>query len=537
MTETVELTATWTFDPSHYPEPMTPLSADVWFRAMGEGIRAAARELRAPFGGFETATFNGGWAYEHELDPDWEPDPERMLEAALEVASRWEAEYRPRAEAITDEILRMRPERPAPTDAVALLDRLRELTGEQWRLHFLTVIPVHLAREVVHDAYVERFGKVDELEPYRLIEGLPNETLAADERLWEIAGLARRLDVADLVLELPGRAALDRLAQSAHGRQVLLALGEYLERYGGRSRLHELSEPRPAERPELALESVRLFLEHPRDLPAERGAKAAARDRFEAETLARIADQRERAAFAELLERCVAAVPLEESHAYSIDYPGLAAVREVLLGFGRRLAVEVRLDDPEDVFMLRWDELRDAVFDSWGSSLTDVAAARRTELADARRTAPAPYLGPAPEAGADLPPAIAKFYGVPGTARLEGNVLHGTAASRGRATGVARVVRSREDFERVRPGDVLVCTTTTPAWTPLFGAIAGLVADTGGILCHAAVIAREYSVPAVVGAEIATRTIPDGARVAVDGDLGTATVLRDEATDVGRRRS
>jgi phosphohistidine swiveling domain-containing protein len=505
---------------------MTPLSADVWFQAMGEGIRTAARDLRAPFGGFETATFHGGWAYEHELPPDWAPDLERMHRAALEVAERWDSEFRPRAEAITEEILAMRPERSRPANAVALLDRLRDLTREQWRLHFLTVIPVHLARELVHDAYVERFGKADELEPYRLIEGLPNETLAADEQLWEIAGLARRLDVADVILELPARAALERLAGIAHGRRVLLALGEYLERYGGRSRVHELSEPRVAERPELALETVRLFLERPRDLRAERRAKAEERDRFEAQTLARIEDPGERAAFTDLLRRSVAAVPLEESHAYSIDYPGLAAVREVLLGFGRRLVAGTRLDKPEDIFMLRWDELRGAVADSWGPSLGELVAGRRADLAQARLKAPAPYLGPPPDAAAEVPPAIAKFYGVPGTARLEGDVLHGTAASAGRATGFARIVRSRDDFERVGPGDVLVCTTTTPAWTPLFGAIAGLVADTGGILSHAAVVAREYSVPAVVGAEVATTTIPDGARVTVDGDAGTATILR-----------
>ncbi|MDQ3858366.1 MAG: PEP-utilizing enzyme, partial [Actinomycetota bacterium] len=91
----------------------------------------------------------------------------------------------------------------------------------------------------------------------------------------------------------------------------------------------------------------------------------------------------------------------------------------------------------------------------------------------------------------------------------------------------ARVVRGLDDFARVQAGDILVCTTTTPAWTPLFGSIAGLVTDTGGILSHAAVVAREYSVPAVVGAEVATETVPEGARVAVDGDAGTVTILRD----------
>ena len=527
MTEAPELAVTWTYDPSHYPEPMTPLSADVWFWAMGKGIQAAARELRTPFGGFETMTHAGGWAYEHELEPDWEVDTGELRRAALELADRWERELRPRVEAITEEIRRLRPERPPPAEAAAELGRLLELVLEQWRLHFLTVIPVHAAREVLHDAYVELFGKRDELEPYRLIEGLPNETLAADERLWAIAQLARELDVADLVLELPAPAALVRLGETHQGRRVLLELGGYLDRYGGRSRLHELSEPRVAERPDLALETVRLFLEHPRDLPAERRAKAHERELLEREVLGRIADSEDRASFADLLARVAAAVPLEETHAYAIDYPGLAAVREALLGFGRRLVTEDRIDEPEDVFMIGRDELRDAVLDSWGAPLRDLVARRRAELAGARRSPPAPYLGPPPEPVHDAPPMVAKFYGVPGTARVEGDVIHGTPASAGRAVGRARIVRGREDFARVSPGDVVVCTTTTPAWTPLFGAVAGLVTDTGGILSHAAVVAREYSVPAVVGAEVATRAIPDGARVDVDGEAGTVTILRE----------
>ncbi|MDQ3891154.1 MAG: PEP-utilizing enzyme [Actinomycetota bacterium] len=521
-----EADATWAYDASHYPEPMSPLSADVWFWAMGEGIQAAARALRAPFGGFETMTYGGGWAYEHELEPDWEPDPAGFERQALEIGERWERDYRPRVEAITEEIRRMRPERPSPGEAVRLLDRLVELLVEQWTIHFLTVVSVHAARELLHDAYVERFGKSDELEPYGLVEGLPNETLAADERLWEVAQLARRLDVADAILELPAAAALERLAGTHQGRRVLHALTHYLERYGGRSRLHELSEPRVAERPEIALEGLRLFLERPRDLPGERRESAEERKRREREALARIEDEADRVAFAGLLARVAAAVPLEETHAYFIDYPGLQAARETLLGFGRRLVAEGRLDNPEDVFMLRRSELREAVSEPWGRRLQDLATARREELGEARRGAPPRYLGPPPAADQPIPPLVAKFYGVPGTARLDGDVLRGTGASAGRTVGIARLVRGREDFARVASGDVLVCTTTTPAWTPLFGSIGGLVTDTGGILCHAAVVAREYSIPAVVGTEVATATIPDGSRVELDGGAGTVTILR-----------
>ena len=519
--------ATWTHDPSHYPEPMTPLSADVWFAAMGLGIQAAARELRAPFGGFETMTADGGWAYEHDLEPSWEPDPARMRSAALGVAERWSSELRDRSWAITEELRAMRPERPDAAGAVAMLDQLLGLVREQWRVHFETVIPVHAAREVLHDAYVERFGKTDELEPYRLIEGIPNETLDADEQLWRIAELARSLDVADLILELPAAAALDALGATHHGREVLASLGGYLRRYGGRSRLHELSEPREAERPEWVLETVRLFLEHPRDVPAERAAKTRERMALEERVLAQIADAGEREEFAAVLARVVAAVELEESHAYHVDYPGLAATREALLGFGRRLVAEGRLDRAADVWLLWLAELREAVEDAWGAPLQALVAQRAQELAAARVARPRPFIGP-PPSGDDVPPMVAKFYGVPGTASVSdaGDVLRGTGASAGEATGVARVVQGAADFSRLSSGDVLVCTTTTPAWTPLFASLGGLVTDSGGILSHAAVVAREYRLPAVVGTDAGTRLIPDGALVRVDGASGEVTILR-----------
>ena len=124
---------------------------------------------------------------------------------------------------------------------------------------------------------------------------------------------------------------------------------------------------------------------------------------------------------------------------------------------------------------------------------------------------------------------VSKFYGVPGSGSIEGDRITGTPASPGEATGVARVVRGPEDFARVAAGDVLVCATTTPAWTPLFPSLGALVTDTGGILCHAAVVAREYGLPAVVGAEVATTGVPDGALVRVDGGTGEVRVLRTSA--------
>ncbi len=103
------------------------------------------------------------------------------------------------------------------------------------------------------------------------------------------------------------------------------------------------------------------------------------------------------------------------------------------------------------------------------------------------------------------------------------NRLTGTAGSTGTATGTARVVRDPSDFSRVRPGDVLVCPFTDPAWTPLLRIAAGVVTETGGVLSHAAIIARERGIPAVLGIAGATVLILDGSPVTIDGTAGTVT--------------
>ncbi|NUW39397.1 PEP/pyruvate-binding domain-containing protein [Nonomuraea rhodomycinica] len=101
--------------------------------------------------------------------------------------------------------------------------------------------------------------------------------------------------------------------------------------------------------------------------------------------------------------------------------------------------------------------------------------------------------------------------------------LTGTPGSRGTATGAARVVRGPGDFSRVRPGDILVCPFTDPAWTPLLRIAAGVVTETGGVLSHAAIVAREHGIPAVLGIPDATRRLRDDTVITLDGTTGTVT--------------
>ncbi|MCP2048788.1 UNVERIFIED_ORG: pyruvate,water dikinase [Paenarthrobacter nicotinovorans] len=103
-------------------------------------------------------------------------------------------------------------------------------------------------------------------------------------------------------------------------------------------------------------------------------------------------------------------------------------------------------------------------------------------------------------------------------------VLAGTAASAGSYSGVARLVAGPDEFRLFHSGDVLVCRTTDPAWTPLFGMASAVVTETGGMLSHAAIVAREYGIPAVLGVHDALELVPDGGIVTVDGSAGTVTL-------------
>lgn len=105
--------------------------------------------------------------------------------------------------------------------------------------------------------------------------------------------------------------------------------------------------------------------------------------------------------------------------------------------------------------------------------------------------------------------------------------MRGFAVSPGRVTAPASVILSPDEFEQMEPGTILVCPTTTPAWTPLFAQARGLVTDIGGILAHGSIVAREFGIPAVMGTGNATQRITNGQQITVDGSAGTVDLGSD----------
>jgi rifampicin phosphotransferase len=118
-----------------------------------------------------------------------------------------------------------------------------------------------------------------------------------------------------------------------------------------------------------------------------------------------------------------------------------------------------------------------------------------------------------------------KFFGGPPPMSGPADEVRGHPGAPGVVRGRARIITSVADADRLEPGDVLVAETTAPPWTPLFAFASAVVTDTGGIMSHCAVVAREYQIPAVVGCGNATATIRDGQTIEVDGTTGVVRLL------------
>jgi pyruvate, water dikinase len=213
-------------------------------------------------------------------------------------------------------------------------------------------------------------------------------------------------------------------------------------------------------------------------------------------------------------------------------------VREV----GDRLVEGGFLADREDVFMLNRFEVAQALYDlSMGWSVgaprpgahhwRALIAERRGILEALAASTPPPALGPVPDEISEA--FTVMLWGITtdrvktwlGADEADGDTISGVPASPGVREGVARVIRTAAELPQVQPGDILVCPITAPAWGPVFGTIQAAVSDIGGVMSHAAIVSREYGMPAVVGTGNGTSAIKTGDRIRVDGDTGVVTVL------------
>lgn len=251
----------------------------------------------------------------------------------------------------------------------------------------------------------------------------------------------------------------------------------------------------------------------------------------------------ERAAFDQMIHLAHRVFPYVEGHKFYCEHWYTNLFFNRIREFGALLAEHGFFADGEDVFHLTHYELEQALIDlmtSWSVGTPPRGSKRFPKMIAERKAAiktwakidMPPALGPVPDVIDD--PAIVMLWGITresldawlmaGDGKDSADIK-GFAASRGVVEGEARVITSVDEIGRLKPGDILVCQVTNPTWAPVFDKISAAVSDIGGSMSHAAIVAREYGLPAVVGTGSATRRIRDGQRVRVDGGRGVVTLL------------
>jgi pyruvate,water dikinase len=293
----------------------------------------------------------------------------------------------------------------------------------------------------------------------------------------------------------------------------------------------DVGEPCVIELPELIVGAVRSGLE-----ATETAAVEDEVARRTAEIRDAVPDEHRRS-FDELLAEAKLTYRLRDERGTYADLWAIGITRRAILAAGRGLAARGRIADPAHLVEAGYDELRALVAGDGGVSGEELAERARYRL-EARYTDAPPVLGA--ERGAPLPPewlppaaarlerglgaAVQEIFAAP-EPQTEPGKVRGLGVSPGTYVGTARVIRGTHEFGRIEPGDVLVTNSTTTAFNIVLPLLGAIVTDRGGLLSHAAIVAREYGIPGVVGTTDATAVLPDGALVRVDGTAGEAEVV------------
>jgi rifampicin phosphotransferase len=518
---------TWELDDMHMPFALAPLSIDYVrtlasgfnppYEAWGLPMRIWFREIH----GYCFFAYDPGVpAAEEEAVNERRRTASRAF--ALETDAHWREEALPELQAIERGMRAVDVDGLSADALVAAWDAAWAATARAWAIHFLVIRGAYQTTEDLADLYEQAMpGPAAARDALGLIQG-GNTTLQEVE-----AGTER---LADLVLELPAvhdrlgttpPPTIDELERIEGGAAFVAALRPFLEEHGHLGQaFDDFAAPSWAEEPAILFGELAQRLKHPPERAATRVERllrdaAALADQVRA----RLAGEPEKLArFEELLALAHLIGPLTEVHNYWIDRMILARLRTLAFRVARRLVREGSLGAEGDVLYLHADEIAEAI--RRPADRRALVAERRAEHARQRELKPPRVLGKPLKEDEDY----GRFDSLPrdhGTA----DELTGVGASAGVVLGPARVALGPEDFGRIQPGDVIVCPSSNPSWVPVFAIAGGLVTNTGGVLAHAAVVAREFGLPAVVGVTGATTLIRDGRMVEIDGTAGTVRLL------------
>lgn len=426
-------------------------------------------------------------------------------------------------------------------------DRLIQLAYQNWQYHFEFLNLGYLAYLDFFTFAKEVFPSIPDQAIAKMVQGVDMELFRPDDELKELASLGVELglqgafdntdDVAGTLAKVGAMPGGDRwLAryEAAQDPWFNFTVGNGF--YG-----HDKYWNEHQEIPLSYIKDYMRRLDAGQQILRPKDELIVERDRI-IEEYRGLLDADHLAAFDAKRGLAATAYPYVENHNFYIEHWTMGVFWRKVRELGRVFVAAGFWDDEMDILYLTRNEVRDALFDyvtGWavgsdpvGPNYWPAEIARRAKIVAALQTQrPQPALNTPPAEITE--PFTQMLWGIT-TEQVqqwlsddEGDdgAIKGMAASPGVAEGVARVVYHADDLSQVQEGEILVATITAPSWGPVFGKIRATVTDIGGMMSHAAIVCREYGLPAVTGTGNGSTSIQTGQRIRVDGNTGRVEIL------------
>lgn len=533
----------WFYDDLHCPNPISPLYFDCngWW---GPTCEYMYRRFGAPIGSEWIAKKIGGYVYTAVVPPKTKPEQTNSLfayymtvmpEYAESFYERWRTEYIPEIKGYWEKILNFDFEHSTIPQALIHMEDCLDMQERAFKIHWIINLAQFKASSDFVDYYKEVIGQVD--------DEVGKINVSTDDRNWD--SLRELWNMKEFVKGHPAlrkmfeenekEVIMEKLQETEDGKTFFNMLNDYRKEYGFHALYtHEYIYKTVYEDPTPVLDTIKDYLKS--DYNFDDHYETCKREQQEAidRMFEKIKDPEKVTKMRHYLHLCVQMAPITPDHHFYLDQGVFSHMRLMFLEIGKMFVKEGILDDPEDIFMLGYEDIRCAGVDK-NYPAKEIAAKNRAAMAEARKHHPREWYGTATQWQIYEEP-YKTLWGYPQkfeaeqeelktNAEISKTVLKGIPGYPGVYEGTARFITDPKDLDDVKKGEVLVCKMTNPAWVVCFSQIGALVTDTGGALSHPAVVSREFGIPCVVGTRRATQLIKTGDRVRVDGNTGKVEII------------
>jgi phosphohistidine swiveling domain-containing protein/tetratricopeptide (TPR) repeat protein len=534
----------WFYDDNHCPRPISPMywSLNGWW---GPTLDYMYRRFGFPLGKAWIGKRINGYLYSAIVPREAESAGMLgpyygwiMPTYASKFLDWWNERYLPEIRRNFEYLDTYPTEEASLQDLMVFLEEAIDIQERHFRLHWILNLAQFQSSMDLQAAVGEVVGEVDPALIGRILISIKDRNWDSLEALWQLKEKVKAdpelesiFDVGDTAMVI-----MPELAKSEKGKRFLADVQAYCQEYGVKPSMypHEYVNKLWVEDPTPAIETIKGYLAADYNFPAE--YQKTVDDHYAAikelkELVPETATPEQRQKLDTAVELATRMMPLTPDHHFYMDQGTFSRMRLVLLAVARRMVKEGLLKDPEDIMFLEYDQLRAYVGNPKGYDGLGIIKEARRAYEKAHRIRPRDWVGTVTHWNMYEEP-YHTLWGWPqrwdraqaGEAITEG-VVKGLPAAAGMVEGIARVVIGPEDFDKVQTGEILVCIMTNPAWVVLFSKIKGVVTDTGGVLAHTAVVAREFGIPGVVGTGDATQRIKSGDRIRVNGSTGMVDIL------------